>query len=76
MAGSLPGASPDRAAAAEAIFAALLGPEGGEIFLDVPQPNRDAVALAVAHGLAPARADVFRPDPFGGPRTRFWGHDV
>jgi hypothetical protein len=43
----------DDRTAAEVIFAALLGAEGGEIFLDVPQPNRDAVAVAVAHGLAP-----------------------
>jgi Acetyltransferase (GNAT) domain len=43
----------DDRTAAEAIFAALSGPQGGEIFLDVPQPNRDAVALAVGHGLAP-----------------------
>ena len=43
----------DDRTAAEVIFAALLGPQGGEIFLDVPQPNRDAVALAGAHGLAP-----------------------
>ncbi len=25
--------------------------KGGEVFLDVPQPNREAAALAVAHGL-------------------------
>jgi hypothetical protein len=43
----------DDRGAAEAIFAALSGSEGGEIFLDVPQSNRDAVALAAAHGLAP-----------------------
>ena len=36
--------------AAEAVFAALLAAAGGgEVFLDVPSVNRDAVALAQAH---------------------------
>jgi hypothetical protein len=39
--------------AAETVFAALIGPAGGQIFLDVPQPNGTAVALAIEHGLAP-----------------------
>ena len=39
--------------AAEAGFAALAGSEAGEVFLDTPQPNREAMALAQAHGLAP-----------------------
>jgi hypothetical protein len=39
--------------AAEAVFAALVGDEGGQVFLDVPQPNDAGVALAKAHGLAP-----------------------
>jgi Acetyltransferase (GNAT) domain len=43
----------DDRSAAEAVFAALVGEMGGEVFLDVPQPNHAAVALAVAHGLAP-----------------------
>jgi GNAT superfamily N-acetyltransferase len=43
----------DDRAAAEALFAALVGEQGGDVFLDVPQPNRDAVALAEAHGLKP-----------------------
>jgi hypothetical protein len=44
----------DDRAAAEAVFAALAaGAGGGEIFLDVPSVNRDAVALAQDHGLAP-----------------------
>jgi hypothetical protein len=38
---------------AEAVFAALVGPTAGEVFLDVPQPNGPAVALANLHGLAP-----------------------
>jgi len=41
-------------AAAEAVLAALLARTGGgEIFLDVPAVNRDAVALAESLGLAP-----------------------
>lgn len=40
-------------AAAEAVFAALVGSGSGEVFLDVPQPNGEAAALAFAHGLAP-----------------------
>jgi Acetyltransferase (GNAT) domain len=44
----------DGRAAAETIFAALstaIG--GGDVFLDVPSVNADAVALAQEHGLAP-----------------------
>ncbi len=44
----------DDAAAAEIVLDALIaGAGGGEIFLDVPEPNRNAVALAEARGLAP-----------------------
>lgn len=44
----------DDRAAAEAVLAALLtNSGGGEIFLDVPGINRDAVALAQGLGLAP-----------------------
>lgn len=44
----------DDRAAAEAILSALLASAGpGEIFLDVPSVNPDAVALAQALGLAP-----------------------
>jgi GNAT superfamily N-acetyltransferase len=44
----------DDRAAAEAVFAALAAAAGGgEIFLDVPSVNREAVALAGDHGLAP-----------------------
>jgi hypothetical protein len=39
--------------AAEAVFVALVGRVGGQVFLDVPQPNGAAVALATAHGFAP-----------------------
>jgi hypothetical protein len=40
-------------AAAETILAALVGDAAGEVFLDVPQVNGEAVALARAAGLAP-----------------------
>ena len=44
----------DDRAAAEAILSALLASAGGgEIFLDVPSINRDAIALAQGLGLAP-----------------------
>jgi GNAT superfamily N-acetyltransferase len=44
----------DDRAAAEAVLVALLkGAGDGEVFLDVPRVNRDAVALAQALGLAP-----------------------
>jgi GNAT superfamily N-acetyltransferase len=44
----------DDRAAAEAILSALLASGGGgEIFLDVPSINRDAIALAESLGLAP-----------------------
>ena len=44
----------DDAAGAARILAALAAAVGGgELFLDVPEPNAEAVALARAHGLAP-----------------------
>jgi GNAT superfamily N-acetyltransferase len=44
----------DDRAAAEAVFTALVAAAGGgEVFLDVPEVNREAVALAQSHGLAP-----------------------
>ncbi len=48
--GPLVGDDPD---AVEAVFSALVGRENGEVFLDVPQPNRAAVALAQSWGLNP-----------------------
>ncbi|WP_255607782.1 GNAT family N-acetyltransferase [Ancylobacter sp. Lp-2] len=40
--------------AAEAVLAALLAAaEGGEVFLDVPEPNAAAVALAERYGFSP-----------------------
>jgi hypothetical protein len=38
--------------AAETVFAALVGLAGGQVFLDVPQPNDAALALATTHGFA------------------------
>lgn len=44
----------DDRAAAEAVFTALVSAAGGgEVFLDVPEVNREAVALAQSHGLTP-----------------------
>jgi GNAT superfamily N-acetyltransferase len=43
----------DRAAAESVLAALLAGMGGGEIFLDVPGINRDAIALAQAVGLSP-----------------------
>jgi hypothetical protein len=44
----------DDASLAEALFQALsmYVPEGAELFLDVPEPNRAAVALAERHGMS------------------------
>jgi hypothetical protein len=44
----------DRPDAAEAVIAALIAAVGGgEIFLDVPEPNRAAIGLAEGCGLSP-----------------------
>jgi hypothetical protein len=43
----------DRAAAEAVLLALLAGTGSGEIFLDVPSVNKDAVALAQGLGLAP-----------------------
>jgi GNAT superfamily N-acetyltransferase len=44
----------DDRAAAERVFTALVAAAGGgDVFLDVPEVNRDAVALAQGQGLAP-----------------------
>jgi GNAT superfamily N-acetyltransferase len=43
----------DRAAAETVLDALIAAIGGGEVFLDVPEPNREAVALAQARGLAP-----------------------
>ena len=56
----------DDRAAAEAVFAALVGSAGGQVFLDGPQPNAAAVALATAQSICTSfrdRVDVFRSDP-------------
>src|SRR5439155_465343 len=42
-------------ASAESVFLALVARVGGgEVFLDVPEVNREALRLARAHGLKPA----------------------
>jgi GNAT superfamily N-acetyltransferase len=44
----------DDRAAAQAVLDALIGAVGGgEVFLDVPEPHREAVALAESYALAP-----------------------
>jgi GNAT superfamily N-acetyltransferase len=43
----------DRAAAETVLDALVAAIGGGEVFIDVPEPNREAVALAQACGLAP-----------------------
>jgi hypothetical protein len=44
----------DDRAGAEGVFATLVAAAGaGEVFLDVPSVNRDAIALAQDHGLSP-----------------------
>ncbi len=44
----------DDAACAEDILNALVADAGGgEVFVDVPEPNRAAISLAEAHGLSP-----------------------
>lgn len=43
----------DDRATAEAVFSSLCAAAPGDVFLDVIEPNRDAVALATAHGLVP-----------------------
>ena len=43
----------DDRSAAETVFAALVGPVGGQVFIDVPQPNEAAMRLATAHGFTP-----------------------
>jgi Acetyltransferase (GNAT) domain len=48
-----PLAADDRSAAEVILSALLASVGGGEIFLDIPSINRDAVALAQDFGLAP-----------------------
>jgi hypothetical protein len=43
----------DRAGAEDVLGALVAAAGGGETFLDVPEPNKEAVALAQSHGLTP-----------------------
>jgi Acetyltransferase (GNAT) domain/Acetyltransferase (GNAT) family len=63
----------DDRAAAEAVLAALIAAaSAGEVFLDVPSVNRNALALARLRPCAGVRdrADVHRCDPAAAARTR------
>lgn len=66
----------DRADAAEALFLALAAEaRGAPLFLDPPEPDAEAVALARRYGLAPVfeTARMYtRGDP-GLPLSRIWG---
>ncbi|WP_240789851.1 GNAT family N-acetyltransferase [Roseomonas sp. HF4] len=62
--------------AARAIFAALLAAAPrGPVFLDLPEPNRDAIAMAEAAGMAPAfeTARMYAGTPPGIPRDHVYG---
>ncbi len=66
----------DDAAVAEAIFSALVAPVGEEpVFLDVPEPNTEARALAERHGLAPVfeTARMYRGTAPSLPLERIYG---
>lgn len=66
----------DDAATAELLFQALASTvPGQEIFLDTPEPNAEAVALARRHGLAPAfeTARMYRGADPGLPVQRIFG---
>jgi hypothetical protein len=61
---------------AERLLAALTGRlRGTEIFLDVPEPNAEAVALATRHGLAPVfeTARMYRGSAPDLPLSRIFG---
>jgi len=66
----------DDAATAELLFQALASTvPGEEIFLDTPEPNAEAVALARRHGLQPAfeTARMYRGQNPGLPVARIFG---
>jgi GNAT superfamily N-acetyltransferase len=66
----------DGRAAAESVVDALIGTGcGGEIFLDLPEPNPEGVALAQARGLAPVfeTARMYRGSVSAGAVHRVFG---
>jgi len=65
----------DRRAAAETVLDALIGTTSGEIFLDVPEPNPEAVAVAQSRGLAPVfeTARMYRGSVGAGALHRVFG---
>ena len=66
----------DTPAIAERIFAALTGRlYGAPVFLDVPEPNAEATALAKRHGLSPVfeTARMYRGRPPALPLDRTFG---
>ena len=62
---------------AESLFHALTMrvPAGSEIFLDVPEPNRAAVALAERHGMTPVfeTARMYHGESVPFDHTRWFG---
>lgn len=66
----------DTPAIAEALFASLAGETAGAtIMLDLPEPNAEAVALALRHGLAPSfeTARMYRGPAPALPLDRIFG---
>lgn len=66
----------DTPAIAEALFAALAAPHGdARVFLDPPEPNRDAIALAERHGMEPVfeTARMYRGPAPDLPLDRIYG---
>ena len=63
------------AGVAAALFAALASGAEAPVVLDVPEPNRDAVALARAHGLEPSfeTARMYRGPAPDLPLARIFG---
>ena len=67
----------DREAVAEALFTALAGQAGVDepVYLDLPEPNGAAVALAHRHGLRPVfeTARMYTGEPPAMPMDRLYG---
>lgn len=60
---------------ADALFRALASRAAGPVILDLPEPNREAVALARRHGLAPSfeTARMYRGHPPALPLAGIYG---